>query len=89
MNYPGPAQCRRVYRWIQAYTAIRTSTRVGKVLRIAVGKDGDIAALSPSALDSKFSGNDRKEARRLVALAVQNQRRIRRDENQNHLPDNR
>lgn len=89
MTYPEQAQCRLVYRQIQAYCAVRTSTRVGVVLRAAVGATGDITALSPSALDAKFGGNDRKEAARLVALAVQNQRRIRRDENQNHLPDNR
>lgn len=85
LNYPTRPQCQRVYRMIQAHSAIRTSTRVGVALRNAVGATGDIASLSSSALDSKFGGNDRKEASRLVALAVQNQRRVRKDENQNHL----
>lgn len=77
MQRPTNAQCRRVYRLIQAHCAIRTSIRVGSELRALAGPTGDIAGMNTAALASKFSGIDLEEAKRLVALAEHNKRRKR------------
>jgi len=70
MRMPTSTICRYTYRRIQAHCAIRLSTRVGQQLRIAVGETGVIADLSPTALRTKFDGDDFTEALRLVALAA-------------------
>ncbi len=69
MNRPLPDACLRTYRHIQAHCAIRQSTRIGKHLRQLVGATGEIAELSPAALQTKFTGADYDESLRLVALA--------------------
>lgn len=86
MTYPTTAPCRRTYRWIQAYCAIRISTSVGDRLRNQVGATGSIAAIPTAALSSRFSGNELGEAMRLVALAQQNSGRRSNHENYRNSP---
>ena len=82
MTYPHLPLYQRTYRWIQAYCAIRMSSRVGAQLRSIAGTGGDIGAFTANQLQMRFSGNEFDEAQRLVQLAIQNRRRIR-DENHN------
>ena len=88
MEYPHLPLCQRTYRWIQAYCAIRLSTRVGVQLRSIAGASGDIGAFTTNQLQMRFDGDELTEAQRLVQLAIQNRRKIK-DENdgQNRLSD--
>jgi len=70
-----------VYRKIEAHCAIRLSTRVGHKLRLIVGKDGDIAALSAGALATKFTGNEYTESLRLLGIANHIKKRYSRGDN--------
>lgn len=75
LSYPHTPQCCRVYRQIQAYCAMRVSTRVGQQLRELAGATGDIAALPDAILESRLSsGVDRREAARLRELVQSNKR---------------
>ena len=82
MEYPHLPLCQRTYRWIQAYCAIRLSSRVGVQLRSIAGPGGDIGAFTANQLQMRFDGAELVEARRLVQLAIWNRRKIR-DENHN------
>lgn len=88
MTYPQLPLCQHTYRWIQAYCAIRLSTRVGAQLRSIAGSGGDIGAFTANQLQMRFDGAELIEAQRLVQLAIWNRRKIR-DENinQNRLSD--
>lgn len=70
MNLPTNAQCRRIYRMIQAHCAVRASTGVGHALRALVGKAGDIAELNPAVIEKHFVGKERAEAQRLRLIAI-------------------
>lgn len=82
MTYPQLSICQRTYRWIQAYCAIRLSSRVGDSLRSIAGPGGDIGAFTANQLQMRFDGAELVEAQRLVQLAIWNRRKIR-DENHN------
>lgn len=69
MKHPTPDACRHTYARIQAYCALRMSTRIGQQLRKVAGAKGDITSLTPAALQTQFTGADYDEALRLLALA--------------------
>lgn len=52
---PTDTACRRTRARLQAWMAIRLSTRAGAQLRAIVGDKGDITSLSPDVVRSKFS----------------------------------
>jgi hypothetical protein len=51
---PSDPACRRTRARLQAWMAIRLSTRTGNQLRAMVGPTGDITSLSPDVVRSKF-----------------------------------
>ena len=70
MKRPTIDCCQHTFRLIQAHCAIRTSTSIGKQLRMLAGAKGDITALTPATLQTVFAGRDYTEAVRLVELAI-------------------
>lgn len=88
MEYPHLPLCQRTYRWIQAYCAIRLSSRVGVQLRSIAGPGGDIGAFTANQLQMRFDGAELVEAQRLVQLAIWNRRKFRdKNHNQDRLSD--
>ena len=88
MEYPHLPLCQRTYRWIQAYCAIRLSSRVGVQLRSIAGPGGDIGAFTANQLQMRFDGAELVEAQRLVQLAIWNKRKFRdKNHNQDRLSD--
>ena len=66
---PTDPACRRTRARLQAWMAIRLSTRTGAQLRAIVGATGDITSLSPDVVRSKFS-NPMEQGAALYNLAL-------------------